>query len=307
MRPKTQEKYVDFIRRYMNDRVDLPEGERAVRAQELWAAGPPPAESGLFDACCRALGKQDVPDVEAVRLLLAGTVLAIWEESVDRVIEVTGEAQREDKGPEWILLLGTLIWQELWSAPTAAQKSLIRDAARRLGAGEKASTAANDLLLQIRGKFQREWAQISPLLQRGVAGEELRPKLKEVFGEPSKWLNPTVDTWAYKWHWIGEALVLRTRGTRLFRYWNPLDIKTTPFCRWLVESGRTISMARILKQVNKIEQAIIDNNVELSLKAWPLLSFKGTETAADFNRLYVENDLTSPPFHFYCRTQLLAI
>ena len=312
MRPKSNEKKTDFVQRFMQEVTDLPEEERASQAIRMWEAGPVPEEqlpSPEFDACCGGITKMDIPEVQAVILMIEPVIERVWDEMLDAAALQVSEASKDEQGPEWILLLTMSLWQALLGA-SARQEYLqvFRDAAARLGAGEKAYTAAQDMMLSIRGRFHLlEDGVRSILLRRPKNRAMLRSEFEGVFGPTRKWSAPLADTWAYKWRWIGDALTLRRLRTAVFRYWNPLDERTTPFCQWLVRSGRTVTVGKILQRVNQIERAIVENNVEMAIKAYPLLSFTGRETDADFNRLYQANDLAAPPFHWRCRTRLLPI
>lgn len=258
-----------------------------------------------FDVCCEAMKEQDIPSVQAVILLLSPILDQVWSDMLDNVAEDVSEAQRDELSPEWILFLTELAWRALGRHPSTRTMDTLRSAARRLGADQRASTAVEDLLLFLRGRVHMNNEAFTRLISQRLPRPALRDGLEGIFGR--EWLRSVLDTWAYRWHWLGSALLNRRVGTKAFRYWNPLDRATTPFCRWLVKSGRVVTSAKIMIQINDLERAVTENNIELSMKAMPLLSFTGLETEKDFNRISLQNNLGAPPFHWGCRTQLLPI
>lgn len=262
----------------------------------------------LIPACCTMNKEQDIPRVQAVIHLLQGVCEQIWDDMIDNAAEKVAEAQKDKHSSEWILLLTALLWQELLRAPRREQILAIRQAAQKLGSAERTSTAVEDLLLLLRGKFQINNPAVLEIISlRPQTHAAIREAFRELFGPTHTAVAAIVDMWAYRWNWIGEVQAVGRTRTQAFRYWNPMDVRTTPFCRWLVQSGRIVTVGKVIQQVNEIERAITENNVGITMSAWPMLTFTGDEQPQDFNRLYAENDLGAPPFHWRCRTRLVPI
>ncbi len=73
------------------------------------------------------------------------------------------------------------------------------------------------------------------------------------------WGGPVVDAWSYRWHNIGRFTAGVASGVKRWRARNPLDTRTTPFCRWV--HGRIVSVRRMQRQLNAYLQAITDSQV----------------------------------------------
>jgi hypothetical protein len=310
MRPRTTEQYPQYRERFLREYAHFSHERQEQLLADLWRLGPSGGRDrreesfdATIDTCCKV---SHIPEVEAVITLLDPIVQGVWDDSLDRVTEDVAQAQRDELGPEWILFLVNTMWKALASAPRPYHVAAMRTAAARLGALERAETAAQDLLLRIRGKFQMHAAEVANILARKLPQPLIRRALEELFGEPRRWIVPVVDSWAYRWKWAGEALILR-RSSRVevFRYWNPRDESTTPFCQWLVSSGRTVTVRKILSQVSGIERAIVDNDVVQADLAWPLIDLRGYDKPEQFNQLYSRHELGAPPFHWRCRTRLM--
>ena len=309
MRPMKGETLPDYTRRFMQDHPAYPEDTRVKVCKQMWALGPYPENplDAAHAACC-SLTKQDIPHVQAAIFVAEPVLAAIWEQMLDRAAEDVSNAAADELGPEWILLLTNELWKALSSAPRPDQVEALRHAAVKVGAFERSYTAVQDLLLQARGKFELEQEAISNILARKPPKQMLRDQMAAVFGPVRQWLVPVVEMWAYKWHWVGEALSLRTASrVQQFRYWNPDDDHTSSFCKWLVNSGRTVTLNRIQHQINAIERAIVQNSVTALIQAWPFLQLRGNETDAEYARLYQTLGLACPPFHWRCRTQLVPV
>lgn len=260
-----------------------------------------------IEVCCE-IGKQfDIPSAEAAKFAVMGIGQVIWDDMVRSVAQDVDKAQDDERGPEWILLLLALMDRALIRSVRPEQRSLLIQAASRLGAGDRATTAAEDYLLLLRGRWQRNRDVVRSILSSRRTEGILREELYNALGRGPEFLPAVSDLWAYRWHWVGMALTERRAGVRRFRYGNPMDGRTTPFCRWLVRSGRTVTIGSIMEQVNKLERASVRDDIELSIKSWPMLSFIGTETERDFGRLYNEQSALTPPFHWFCRTWLIPV
>lgn len=307
MRPDHNEEKGLFVRRFMAENPHLEEGERAQAAEQSWLWGPGPESPFFAEAvhqCCKA---GNIPEVEAIVRLLEPAIDNLWQRMLDEAAEGVAQAQKDELGPEWILALTNELWLGLGRAYSSDFRALFRDAAGRLGAGARATTAASDLAQMLRGKFQLKSEAVAALLARKLPQGMLRRALGDLFGPPGAWRRAAIDVWAYRWKWVAEALRGALGGRRTFRYVNPLDLDTTPFCRWLVTSGRVVTLQRVLEQVNEIERAIVENNFLIATRAWPMVDLSQARTDADFNRIFVSYNLGAPPFHFFCRTALAPV
>jgi hypothetical protein len=307
MRPNHREEKSLFVRRFMAENPQLEESERALTAEQVWAWGPGPESPFFAEAVQQCCKMGNIPEVEAIVRLLEPAVQNLWDRMLNEAAEGAADAQQDDLGPEWILALVNELWLGLGRAYTSDVRNLFRDAAIRLGAGARATTAASDLAQMLRGKFQLKAEAVANLLARKLPVGQLRQALGDLFGPPGAWRRAAIDIWAYRWTWVAAALRGALAGRRTFRYVNPLDRDTTPFCRWLVTSGRVVTLERVLRQVNEIERAVTENNFLIATRAWPMIDLSEARSDTDFNRLFVQNNLGAPPFHFFCRTALAPI
>lgn len=313
MRPFIGESKEHFMDRFLGNNKHFSSAqEREAEMGKMWEQGPDRGRTVLddaVDACC-SLGKVDLPSVEAAMFVIEPVVAVIWGQMLDRASESVSNAQRDELGPEWIMFVANELWRALAAVPQA-QIVTLQDAAASLGSARRSYTAAQDMLLLLRGKFQLRWSDILPILEKRETylqtRSQIRYSLNSVFGEPRTWVGVLVSTWAYRWKWVGEVLSRPKSKSLEFRYWNPLDSGTTPFCAWLATSGKTVTAEAILKQVNGIEEAIVYNDVNKLMKAWPMLTFTGRETEADFSSMLARNNVGAPPFHWGCRTRLLPL
>lgn len=316
MRPYKGESREEFTKRADQLLALWDPGQAVDHIEKQWRLGPERDRSLLdagVEACCAQ--KSDLPEVNAVMLILRPVIEDIWDGMLDRVSEDVSRASNDDLGPEWVLFLANELWKALAAVP-AVQIRPLQDAAARLGAFRRSYTAAQDLLLLLRGKFQVRWQQVIDMLSRvredsGIIPnrkQAIRNGLETIFGPISSWVTVMAITWSYRWRWIGEALSLPRSGKqRGFRYWNPQDERTSPFCLWVVRSGKILTMEKLLSQVRGIEEAIVQNDVQRESAVWPMLQFTGKETDADFARMFVSNGIGAPPFHWGCRTRLIPL
>lgn len=308
MRPRTGESKEVFAKRIALEYPSYPEDTRIMFQDMMWSKGPiAVTDIDIAREACCGLTKEEIPAVQASIFLAEPVLAAIWEQMLDKAAEEVASAQQDDLGPEWILFLINEMWRGLWTAPRPEQTEILRHAAYNLGAYDRKHTAASELLLQARGKFHLHATEISNLIARRLPKQMIRDGMAAIFGPSRPWIVPVVDMWAHRWHWVGTALNLRGSKVQTFRYWNPLTETTSRFCRWLVNSGRTVTLGRILSQVKMIERAVIENNIETVIQSWPMIALRGGETDADFNKLYVQHDLACPPFHWRCRTHLIPL
>lgn len=259
----------------------------------------------LHDACC-SIHKQDIPEVESVISLLRPAAEQHWNAVLDGVVRSAVERENE-QGPEWLLALMAEVDRVISGPPAREVRSVLRSGVNRLRASSEASVAVGDLLLLLKGRWQIRRDQISAILDRRLPEPQLRLALSAIFDQPiprQRWLPTLLSTWAYRWYSLGGALSSSGPDTQEFRYTNPLTPTTTPFCRWLVESGRKITLATVREFVNDLRQSQIEGEIEQAMEAAPILDLSKLKTEADFREAYENLKLRVPGFHWGCRTQL---
>lgn len=152
---------------------------------------------------------------------------------------------------------------------------------------------------------------------------ELEKDLQTVVSDPGAALSQLiVDAWAYRQFNIGIFEAAKAAGVRALVAVNPMDERTTPFCRWV--NGKIIRMERIERQLGRFRRAVADQSREAVIEAWPFISMseKAMKAAKEniaqdrspgarvtdaevFRRFFVSVGL--PPYHWRCRTRTRPI
>lgn len=112
----------------------------------------------------------------------------------------------------------------------------------------------------------------------------------------STWGPPTVDVWAYRWYSMGRFLAGEQNGVRRWVAQNPLDARTTRFCRWV--HGKVISSRRVRQQIRRYHSAVINGDVRRMRSIWSLS--EPDRGVGRFRAFFQSSGL--PPYHFFCRT-----
>lgn len=146
----------------------------------------------------------------------------------------------------------------------------------------------------------------------------LKDDLNAIVGDTNAALtNAIVDAWAYRQNSIGVFLAAQAAGVRFLIARNPLDDRTTPFCRWV--HGKPVSIERAARQVARMREAVEARDRDRMVDAWPMLNLsKKAMTAARadlrqdrapgarvsdqeiYRRFFLKVGL--PPYHWRCRT-----
>ena len=152
---------------------------------------------------------------------------------------------------------------------------------------------------------------------------QLAKDLETVTSDPGAALSQLiVDAWAYRQFNIGIFEAAKAAGVRALIAVNPMDERTTPFCRWV--NGKVIRMERIDRQLARFRKAVADQSREGVIEAWPFISMskKAMKAAKEdiaqdrapgarvqdaevFRRFFVSVGL--PPYHWRCRTVVRPI
>lgn len=132
---------------------------------------------------------------------------------------------------------------------------------------------------------------------------EWREGVEDLLGAPAKtWVPLAIEDWAVRWRSIGSLEAAEKEGLSLLYALNPLDHRTSTFCRWL--HGRPIEVAEARGQVDSYLEAMRAGDAEEARRAWPLLALKPGMTDKDFELL--EQKIGLPPYHGRCRTQAIS-
>ncbi len=151
---------------------------------------------------------------------------------------------------------------------------------------------------------------------------ELQSDLDRVVSDPNAALSRTiVDAWAYRQTNIGIFEAAKAAGVRVLVARNPMDERTTTFCRWV--NGKVIRMERVERQLRDFRAAVTAQDREAMIRAWRFipLSKKGMKAAREelaqdrapgaritdaevFRNFFVSVGL--PPYHWRCRTVVEA-
>lgn len=150
----------------------------------------------------------------------------------------------------------------------------------------------------------------------------LREDLDRVLADPSGALSKAiVDSWGYRIYNIGIFDAADAAGVTALVAINPMDDRTTPFCRWV--HGRVIRMDRARRQVREFRAAVAAEDREGVIRAWRFISMSKAgmrrakaDIAQDrapgarirdsevFARYFASVGL--PPYHWYCRTRVTS-
>lgn len=129
-------------------------------------------------------------------------------------------------------------------------------------------------------------------------GDAWRQQVLEILGSRwQTWGPQTVDAWAYRRYNLGTFLAGERAGVTEWIAVNPLDNLTTRFCRWV--HGRTVAVGRIRGQLEQLEIAVLEGDLEALMDIWPLDAPQSGDPR-DNRRNFARMGL--PPYHFRCRT-----
>lgn len=123
------------------------------------------------------------------------------------------------------------------------------------------------------------------------------------------------DAWAYRANSIGVFLAAKEAKVDVLVAQNPLDERTTDFCRWV--HGKVIKVDRVEALVTRFLEAAKEGEPDNVVEAWPLFRTSqkalreakariqgSTERAVSnsevFRRFFARVGL--PPYHWRCRT-----
>jgi hypothetical protein len=149
----------------------------------------------------------------------------------------------------------------------------------------------------------------------------LKDDLNNVVGDTNAALtNAIVDAWAYRQNSIGVFLAAQAAGVRVLIARNPLDDRTTPFCRWV--HGKPVGIEKAARQVARMREAVEARDRDRMVEAWPMLNMSKKamkEARADlaqdrapgarisdqeiYRRFFLRVGL--PPYHWRCRTTVV--
>ncbi len=253
---------------------------------------------------------------------------------------VIEDKRRDDLKEELLLAFFLLIESRVVQPPSRGLQRALRegiaelltDGARSVGATFPTATAAGtllppvaeaDILMLLRGHLQRSKPELLIHLEDFLENRLAREKIQTVAVEGSisslnEWIDKArkilsitgetfipqvVDMWAYRWYSIGAFTGAKTLGVKALRLQNPLDRKTTPFCRWV--HGRLISIERAESQIEEYAKAVGKGDLDAAMAAWPMTRFKSSAGINDFAHRFEELGL--PPYHFYCRTVAVPV
>lgn len=172
--------------------------------------------------------------------------------------------------------------------------------------------AQRELSLLLRGRAEFRGVELTEFLkgllssnaqrQALAAGGSARQQLQALLGSQwTSWGEQTVDAWAYRWHNIGRFEAGRRAGVEFWVARNPLDQRTTQFCRWV--HGKAVRARRIEASLRTFYRAIDSGDVRALRSSWPLED--PGKSVARFRRIFANVGL--PPYHFRCRTVIVPV
>lgn len=261
-----------------------------------------------FDLCC-AFEKMDVPALRTLVQMLTDLLQQHWtplaQDALNQAqIELARAEKKDDDFYFWLL---ALLESKLEAPPSGHIISSIVGAAnvafsegsRNTVRLKDHATALGDMLLLLKGRFRNRMEHIGMLLRLPDPAQRLALLRAEFGVEARNWLTRVVDLWAYRWFALGRFRGAESQG---LVYWNPLDYRTTPFCNWL--AGQAVDEAKVNRRYDQLKNAIVNDDLEGMFVAWPMVSPKRTNNEADFAA--IRDEVALPPFHWYCRTEIIS-
>ena len=282
----------------------------AVRASILAAAAlrafadrilAPPRRS-LVDRAFRASRRLIVAGVRFAEL--SGGRLKTRGPTIERLARQAGQA---------------LVATSRLRAENPAVAAVVRESAEKLEESVREEREAQrledtaDELKTDRGRRERkekaEEVREEAAIKRRQAIDDVREKMKDTRGALTGYI---VDTWGYRTFNLGVFLAARASGVKELVARNPLDERTTPFCRWV--HGKTVKIEQISKNVDAFLQASKGLDREAIIKSMPFIAQNpgalkklradnGGSLQLGFRRHFV--NVGVPPYHGRCRTILV--
>lgn len=142
--------------------------------------------------------------------------------------------------------------------------------------------------------------------QRQAEVDRLRERLGDRAGHLS---DAITDAWAFRLFNIGVLLAAEAAGEVELVAVNPMDERTTPFCRWV--HGRVIGIRAARDRVEAFAAAVRSGDRLSIISAWPFISQSrrgldeirrenGGSLTGGFRTFFASVGL--PPYHWRCRT-----
>ena len=130
-------------------------------------------------------------------------------------------------------------------------------------------------------------------------------ELKVLVGDPKGRIAlPEVDAWGYRTRTRGQVARLEDQRVTNLRFWNPLDQRTSRFCRWIHGRQLTVKQAQArLRRYKRMKTRIEDKGS--GEPDWLWLPDPNSGSVAEWERLWRRGRIGLPPFHFFCRTGVL--
>lgn len=324
--------FFDFLRGYTGklaaehpiDKADIPEVEGVIRAvaplaRRYWAKKLDRALDYVIERLQTygtSLGREEVDVVfaggkEALEREVE-TLLATLEERMQCALG-DAEAATVEQAAEKLILNGALAAGALITLGSPRDTLMARRDLTLVLSGKVAAqqrAAIREALGQyLTSSDVREAVRVGP--SRSLAGLGENPEARERLAawrasirRPlgsawTTWGPVTVDAWAYRWHNIGRLIGGEARGVVRWVTQNPLDERTSSFCRWV--HGRTIYTSKIRRRLDEYYGAVDRGEVDRLRNLWSLNSNRTPET--QFSNLFSSVGL--PPYHFRCRTVIV--
>lgn len=139
-----------------------------------------------------------------------------------------------------------------------------------------------------------------PRRQLPLRRRDWMQEARDLLGIPaSSWLPIGVEAWAVRWRSIGAVQAAQQSGVRRLVARNPLDHRTSTFCRWV--HGRVILVEDAQDQLDRYFEAMRADDADAAFSAWPLLQIRSSDGPKEFEA-YAEG-IGLPPYHPRCRTE----
>lgn len=139
-------------------------------------------------------------------------------------------------------------------------------------------------------------------LGRAEIGDTLEGFLKKYPGvqvQPSAYYRGLAANAMNRCRVFGKIQAYQDAEVKYVRWANPLDDRTSDFCRAMVRKGK-IPVVRVIRQRNKLMDAIYPDDVR-SAAPWVKVSQIENLTMEQINAMNV----VAPPGHFHCRSELV--
>lgn len=290
-----------------------------------------PEVAAVYEALEPAVRRDQERSSEAAFELLLALLFAYEERTGSEDVAAIQRPGRERKIEQEILAILAALSERLErpfpsrlaTAVQSAGTELLQEGSLALGnvlrldSPRAVATSRRDLLLLLRGHFQRHADDLRDPIRGYLTNASLRQALRSgapsaaerevvarwrsearsALGLPwSEWGPQTVDAWAYRWHNVGRFLGGEQAGVLRWVAQNPNDDRTTRFCRWV--NGKVVGTTRIRQLLDDYFQSVSEGRIESMARAWPLQEPRGSRV--DFRAALSRRGL--PPYHFRCRT-----